>query len=428
MISARTLTVMVAALCLATPAWAQTRIVFATGPDDSGSLQRQLDAFNASHEGEIQVEWKALDQSNDVHHEQLLDSFSAGRAPHVLAADVVWTAELAKQGHVADITRRFYQDLERGDFLEPSMDSATWRLRVWGVPWYADAGVLFYRKDLVGSPPSTWQELSTSARAAQQKSGLPYGYVFQGADYEGGTVNAAEYIWGAGGELVQRQLRPTGPLGSSVVEVDVVTIDSPEAAAGLDAARELIADGVSPAEVAQWREKEAVDAFLSGEAVFLRSWPYVLGNLEGAGIERAMVGVAPLPALTADHAGTSCLGGFNLMLAASASEAEQEAAWELVQFLVAPEQQRQRALEAGLLPVHPALYGDASLLKDAPVVALAAEGVALHTRGRPMSPFYSEMSAQISSAFHRVLLGELTGAQAVDALDGELRAIANRNR
>ncbi len=428
MSNARTLTALVAALCLATPAWAQTRIVFATGPDDSGSLQRQLDAFNASHEGEIQVAWQALDESNDVHHKQLLDSFSKGQAPHVLAADVVWTAELAKQDLVVDLTRRFYQDLERGDFLEPSMDSATWRLRVWGVPWYADAGVLFYRKDLVSTPPSTWAELSTSALAAKKRGGVAHGYVFQGADYEGGTVNAAEYIWGAGGELVQPQLRPTGPLGSGVVEVDVVTIYSAEAAAGLDAARKLVADGVSPAEVAQWREKEAVDAFLSGQAVFLRGWPYVIGALDDAPIERSMVGVAPLPALTADRASTSCLGGFNLMLSASASEAEQEAAWELVQFLVAPDQQRQRALEAGLLPVHPALYEDASVLKGAPAVALAAEGVTLRTKVRPMSPFYSEMSAQISSTFHRVLLGELTGAQAVDALDDALRATSNRNR
>ena len=68
------------------------------------------------------------------------------------------------------------------------------------------------------------------------------------------------------------------------------------------------------------------------------------------------------------------------------------------------------------------------LLDRAPVVALARETISSRIRARPASPFYSEVSARIALAFHRVLLGELSGAEAVEALDDELRGIAIRNR
>ncbi|MBN1336815.1 MAG: ABC transporter substrate-binding protein [Deltaproteobacteria bacterium] len=410
-----------------------TRIVFASGSDGSGTVQRSIEEFNASHAGRIQVTWRQMDPSNDVHHRQLLADLAAGEVPQVIASDVVWTAELARHGWVEDLTRRFYGAYDRDAFLGPALQSATWRLRIWGVPWYTDAGVLFYRRDLLAqsgfeAPPRTWDELARVARQVQGDSGIRHGFVFQGAEYEGGTVNAAEYIWGAGGEIMRGELRITSPLRGTVVETDAITIDSEEAAQGLDMARRMIVEGITPAEVATFREQEALDVFLSGNAVFLRSWPYVHALLEGAALPEAAVGVAPLPALSAERAGTSCLGGWNLMVSARADDEEQDAAWELIRYLTSAEQQKRRALEAGLLPVLVTLYEDPEVLARAPVVALARETMSARVRVRPMSPFYPEMSSRIASAFHAVLEGDLTGSQAVERLDVELRDIAVRNR
>ena len=418
------------------PASAQeqpTRIVFASGPDDTGTVKRIVDDFNAEHTGLIQVTWREMDRDNNTHHGQLVTDFEAqADGPHVIASDVIWTAEFAKNGWVEDATKRFYSDYERAAFLGPALASATYRLRIWGVPWYTDTSVLFYRMDLLAdsgfdAPPRTWDELIQMSRKVMKDAGIRHGFVFQGAEYEGGTANAVEYIWGAGGEVMRGELLLTSPLRGTLAETDAVTINSANAAAGLDAARRLIAEGVAPAEVATYREQEALDAFLAGDAVFLRSWPYVQGMLQKSPLSAAQVQVSALPGASSENSGYSCLGGWNLMVNARASDKEAEAAWAFIRYLTAPDQQKRLALEAGLLPVFESLYEDPAVLDGVPVAALAKE-IASQIRTRPMTPFYSDLSAQIASAFNRVLNGELTGAQAVETLDGDLRTIVMRNR
>jgi multiple sugar transport system substrate-binding protein len=116
------------------------------------------------------------------------------------------------------------------------------------------------------------------------------------------------------------------------------------------------------------------------------------------------------------------------MVNASSSEAEKEAAWTLIRYLTDPAQQRTQALQAGLLPILEALYDDADLVGAIPTVALGKEVFDEQLHTRPLSPFYSEVSASIASAFQRTLLGELTGSEAAQLLEKELRAIVMRNR
>lgn len=421
----------------AAPALAQadaTRIIFASGPDGTGTVQRMVERFNAEHAGRIQVTWRLMDRDNNIHRDQLVSDFKAGRdAPHVIAGDVIWTAEFAHNGWVEDLTNQFYDAYERATLLAPALKSATHRLRIWGVPWYTDVGVLYYRKDLLAgsgftTPPQTWDELARMAGQVMKDAQISHGFVFQGAEYEGGTANAVEYIWGAGGEVVEGKLWVTSVLRGTLEETDAVTINSEEAAAGLDLARRLIADGVSPAEVTTFREKEALDAFLAGDAVFLRSWPYVQGMLQSSGLSKEQVGVSALPAASAENVGYSCLGGWNLMVNADSGRKEQAAAWELIRFMTAPSQQKRLALEAGLLPVLESLYEDPEILAAVPVAALGKETMSTRLRVRPMSPFYPQLSSEIANAFHGVLKGEVTGAEAVKALEEDLRAIVVRNR
>lgn len=433
-----TLLALTAALCaFAAPAWAEdavTRIVFASGPDGTGTVQGMLDDFNAQHAGRVQVSWQVMDRDNNTHHDELVAAFnSKAGAPQVIASDVIWTAEFAHNGWVEDLTKPFYDAYERDAFLGPAVESATHRLRIWGVPWYADVGVLFYRKDLLAgsgfdAPPRTWGELADMARKVMQDSKVSHGFVFQGAEYEGGTANAVEYIWGAGGEVVRGELWITSVLRGTLEEAGAVTINSEDAAAGLDAARRMVADGIAPVQVAEFREREAVEAFMSGDAVFLRSWPYVQAMLEDGRLSSEQVGVSALPAASTEHVGYSCLGGWNLMVNSNADSDEQAAAWALIRYLTDPARQKRQALEAGLLPVTESLYEDPQILEALPVATLGRETMSSRLRVRPMSPFYPDVSARLASAFNKVLKGEMTGSEAVQSLDEDLRAIVMRNR
>jgi len=411
-----------------------TEIVFASGSDDTGTVQRLVDAFNESNRGAIHVTWRQMGRESDAHRRQLVKELSS-RAGGIdlIASDVIWTAEFAKNRSVEDLTRRFYRAYNRDSFLAPALGSATYRLRIWGVPWYTDAGLLFYRKDKLAqsgfaAPPATWEELARMARKVMQDTGIRHGFVFQGAEYEGGTVNAAEYIWSAGGELMTGRLTVTGAVLPGVTETDSVLVGSDAAARGLDIARKLVAEKVSPAAVASFREREALDAFVAGDAIFLRSWPYVYGALRQAGFTPDQFGVAPLPAASAGGRSASCLGGWNLMINASSSKSERDAAWKLIRYLTAPAQQKRQAREAGLLPILLDLYEDPDLVKEVPVIGLGKQVLTSRLHARPISPFYSEMSARIARAFNQTLKGELTGAEAAQILDKELRAIVRRNR
>ena len=411
-----------------------TEIVFASGPDDTGTVERIVDAFNEAHRGEVRVEWRQMARESDTHRQQLVDALASGsNAIHLIASDVIWTAELAKSRWVEDLTDRFHNDYDLDTLLATPLGSATYRLRIWGVPWYTDAGMLFYRKDKLAEsgftePPKTWDELSSMASKVMQVAGTRHGFVFQGADYEGGAANAAEFIWSAGGEIVTSQVTVTGMVVNTVTETDSVRVGSDAAARGLDIARKLVADKVSPEDVASFREEEALDAFVAGDAVFLRSWPYAYGVLRQAGFTTDQFGVAPLPAASSGGRSASCLGGWNLMISASASDAEQDAAWALIRYLTDPAQQKRQAREAGLLPILESLYDDPDLVREVPMIALGKQVYRSQLHTRPMSPFYSDISAKMASAFNRTLKGELTGAEATQMLDEELRTIVVRNR
>ncbi len=191
LMATRVLTLAAALWLSAASAMAQggeTRIVFASGPDDTGTVQRIVESFNAEQAGRIHVTWRVMDRDNNVHHDQLVSEFTGdGQAPQLIAGDVIWTAEFAQNGWVEDVTGRFYDAYDRAAFLGPALASATHRLRIWGVPWYTDVGVLFYRKDLLAAsgfdaPPQTWDELTRMARRVMDESKIRHGIVFQGAD------------------------------------------------------------------------------------------------------------------------------------------------------------------------------------------------------------------------------------------------------
>lgn len=162
-----------------------------------------------------------------------------------------------------------------------------------GTRGFTDCGLLYYRSDLLeksgfSEPPGTWDELKEMAAKVQRDAGTRNGFVFTGAQYEGGTVLGLEFIRTAGGD---------------VLDGDRVIIDSPEAIAGLTIQQSLMADGIAPKAVANFQEDEASGAFLRGDSVFMRMWPYAydfLGDEEQSSVTAGQVGLAEVPVAAPD--------------------------------------------------------------------------------------------------------------------------------
>ena len=393
-------------------------VVFSFFPDPTGSVQKLIDRFNEENGDGIRVKLRQMPADSGQHFDQLNTEFQSGETNiDVIGGDVIWPAQFAAAGYIADLSDRFPED-ERSAFLPATIQANTYDGKVFGVPWYTDAGMLYYRQDLLersgfSEPPKTWDELKEMSEKVRKDADTRYGYVFQGADYEGGVVNALEYIWTSGGD---------------VLDGDRVIINSPEARRGLEIERSMLADGIAPEGVSQYKEQESATLFLSGDAVFMRNVPrmYALASDPAeSNIDPAQIGIAALPVAEQGLQSYSSLGGWNFFLNANSEKAD--AAYEFIRFMSAPEQQKVRSIEGSVLPTRQNLYEDPEVLEKVRVADLGQEAIR-NTRPRPVSPYYSDMSLRMAGQFVRSLRGEVAPGEALGVLQGELEEIVRQGQ
>jgi multiple sugar transport system substrate-binding protein len=390
--------------------------VVLTAPDFANSIRMLIGKFNDQHKGDFQVAYRPIALESQEYFDRIKADFQAGGGGmDVVVGNFPWTAELAENGWILDISSLFPED-ERRKFVEGGIRSLTYENKIWGVPWAADVGMLYYRKDLLeksgySEPPQTWNELKKVAEKAVRDSGTRYGFVFQGANNETGVCNGLEYIWSHGGE---------------VLDGDRVIVDSPESVAGLSTERSMISDGVTPPAVASYTFSESTTAFLSGDAVFCRNWPVMYGltgDPDLSKIESEQVGMSQLPVGEGHRETAGCLGGWNMLIGASSQM--QDEAWEFVRFITSEESQKTNTLHtmvASSLPTLNMLYDDRQISEEVPVIALCEEALQ-NARSRPVSPYYSQMSRAMSEQFNNFLTGGASPEEAVETLQSDLQQI-----
>ena len=249
-----------------------------------------------------------------------------------------------------------------------------------------------------------------------QDQDIRFGFVFQGAEYEGGVCNGLEYIWTHGGDI----LDPEDP--------SKVVVDSPESVAGLERAKRMIGSGVSTQAVLSYKEDESHAAFIRGDAVFLRNWPYVyalLGDPKESNVKPDQVGIAELPVEEGSQS-YSALGGWNFFI--NAASDKQDQAYEFIRFMTDPEQQVTNASQGSRLPTRRSLYEDQEIIDSVPVARLGKETIIQNARPRPVSPFYSDMSLEMAKQFNASLAGDLPPQEAVGALQSRLEEIVEQGQ
>jgi multiple sugar transport system substrate-binding protein len=389
-------------------------LVFTSAPDDTETSSKLVEKFNEQNKGKYKVIFREGNADTGQRFDQLRTEMQAGGENiDIILGDIIWTAQLAENGWISDLSERFTES-ERQKFLPGSVEAIIYEGKAYGMPWFTDTGLLYYRKDLLeksgfSTGPKTWNELKQMALKVKQDSGTKFGFVFQGAEYEGGVCDGLEYIWTHGGEALDPQ-DPTR-----------VLIGSPQAVAGLTTERSMIVDGVAPQAVAVYKEDESAGAFLNGDAVFLRNWPYVyalLSDPSESEVRPEQVGVSELPSADGKP-GNGTVGDQPFYI--NASSKYQDESWEFIKFMTAPEQQKFRAVEGSFLPTLSSLYDDPEIQESVPVVALAKEALQ-HTRPRPVSPYYSDMSLEMAEQFNASLQGEVSPEQAAQNLQ---RALEN---
>ncbi len=339
----------------------------------------------------------------------------------VFQIDVVWPGTLAN--HFIDLKQHIRAE-ELTDHFRPLIANDTVEGKLVAVPFFADAGLLYYRKDLLDKhglkPPRDWAELTATAKAVVEaeraSNGKMQGFVWQGRAYEGLTCNSIEWVASFG--------------GGNIVEPDgKITINNPQAAAAINLAKSWIGT-ISPEGVLNYAEEDSRGVFQSGNAVFMRNWPYAwaLANATDSPV-KDKVAVTLLPQGSGPGArNAAALGGQHL--AVSKYSANPKEAADLVRYLTSAAEQKRRAIKGSFNPTHKSLYRDQELLAALPFLK-DFEAILENAVARPSTvtgAIYNRVSSEYVRAVHNTLSGKGTAEENLANLEKSLQRVSRSGR
>jgi multiple sugar transport system substrate-binding protein len=282
-------------------------------------------------------------------------AFLLGDSPYdLIYMDIVWVPKFAAAGWLLPLNDRI-SEAELAAFLPADRAGGTYHDQLYRLPARSDAGMLYYRQDLLDragiKPPNTIVELLDAAKRLQTSGQVKWGYVWQGRQYEGAAAMFVEILRGFGGAWVDRETLEVG-------------LDRPESIAAVQFLLDTIKDGVTPPGVTTYQEEETRRLFQSGDVLFLRSWPYVwpLANAPDSKVA-GKIGLKPMIAQSG-YASGACQGGWGWGIAKSSRQPD--AAWRVAQFFASPASQKRLTLATGYLPARRSLYSDPEIIAKYP--------------------------------------------------------------
>jgi len=374
-------------------------VTWCIGKDTSGAFKTAVEQFNEQNP-KLQADLLELPENADIQREQQIQRLRA-ESPEcdVLGMDVIWTAEYAASGWLYDLTP--VVDEHESEFIASTVETVEYEGKKWALPFNTNAGFLFYRTNEVPKPPSSWEDVY---KDAQKDNGL----VYQGERYEGLTVNFLELLYSAGGKALSE-------------DGETVEIDSPETREVLEFMSEGVEDGAVSKAVTTYEEESSRRAFESGNATFMRNWPYAyaLGKESNIADEFA---VARFPGF-AGNEGAGVVGGYNLGISSYTDNPGGSLAF--AEFLVTAPVQKQMFIKATLPATATSVYNDPEVKKEIPFTTELLKAVE-QAQARPVSPVYTEISQAIYDNVFEVLNGKQSADEATSKMDSEIENALKR--
>ena len=377
-----------------TQAKASGDVTWCIGKDTSGAFGTVVDNFNKQNP-DANVTLLELPEAADQQREQQIQRLQAKSDEcDVLGMDVIWTAEYAAQGWLQDITEAV--EKRKDEFVPSTVETALYEDKYWAMPFNTNAGFLYYRDDEVSEPPTDWEGVY---QQGQQDNGV----VYQGFRYEGLTVNFLELLYSAGGTVVNE-------------DATEATADSQEVRDVLTFMADGIKDGAAPKAVTTYKEEESRRAFESGNATFMRNWPYAYALGKESKIADDFA-ITTFPGYGGNE-GAGVLGGYDLAI--SAYSKNPEGALAFMNFATSPDQQVIQASEATLPPVLTEVYSDPKVEKAMPFAADLLKAVE-QAQPRPVSPVYPQISEAIFTNVYAALQGDASPDEAATQMNEDIQ-------
>lgn len=378
-----------------TDARPQGDVTWCIGKDTTGAFSTVVENFNKANP---QANAKLLELPTAADEQRRLQiQRLRAESPEcdVLGMDVIWTAEYAAQGWLLDVTDALGK--RKGEFIPSTVETTEYEGKNWAIPFNTNAGFIYWRTDQAGDqPPQDWESMY---QTAQQDAGI----VYQGARYEGLTVNFLELLYSAGGDVVNE-------------DATEATADSQETRDVLEFMQKGIEDGAAPKAVTTYMEEESRRAFEAGNGTFMRNWPYAYALGKESKIADDFA-VSTFPDY-AGNPGAGVLGGYDLAI--SAYSENPEGALAFANFATSPEAQVIQASKASLPAVLTAVYDDPQVKKALPFAAELRQAVE-QAKPRPVSPVYTQISEAIYNNVFAALQGDMSPDEAATKMNDEIQ-------
>jgi multiple sugar transport system substrate-binding protein len=387
-------------------------ITLAMPTTDIKARQPVVDAWNADHPDE-KVTTIDLGAAADQQRQLLIQNAQTKSAEYtVILLDVVWTAEFAANRWVTELDPSRYPIDE---MLTPAVETATYRDKLYAVPVNSEGGMFYYRTDLleaagIAEPPTTWEEMEQDCKLIQATpEGAGVGcYAGQFDKYEGLTVNFAEAVDSAGGEIIGSDGKPH--------------VDTPEALTGLTALVDAFTSGVIPPEALTYQEEDGRQAFQDGKLIFERQWAYMnplADATDGSSKVAGKFATTTIPGI-GDHPGATTLGGHNLAISSFAGNTE--TASDFIAYMASKDAQQSTMESGGLAPATASVYDDQALIDKYPYLPTLKKSNE-SAIPRPIAVNYGDVTAAIQNQAYAAISGEKTPEQALKDLQADLESI-----
>ncbi|MGD6817139.1 ABC transporter substrate-binding protein [Metabacillus sp. 84] len=384
-------------------------ITYARGKDVTQGTTKMVEAFEKKHPN-IDVEFREMPADSGAQHDAYVTAFNANSSEiDVFDMDVVWPAEFAQADYVLPLDRYIQQDgIDLSEYNEGALAASQFNGKQWALPKFVDAGLLFYRTDLVSEEevPETWDELIEQAAAKKGEGGTKFGYVMQAKQYEGLVCNAIEFVAAYGGEFIN--------------EKNEVVVNSPETIKGLSKLVEVAKSDFVPENLTTFTEIESDQAFIEGQTAFLRNWPYeyASANDEEKSKIAGKVAIAPLP--SGDKGSAAALGGWQAGINKNSEHPKE--AWEFLKFMAGEEGQKIDAIHGGHAPTINKLFEDKEVLEANPTFGDKnfQEGL-MAAVPRPVAANYQEISEIIQINVSKAIAGDMTVEEAAQKMETDMK-------
>ncbi len=396
---------------------ATTTITLLIGPDTQGFYHKAVQLFEQQNP-DIHVQIIEGPNSTNDREQMFMTASMAKTSPYdVIDADIVWIPALASKGWLLPLDQ--YVDINQlyAENFSATVSGGMWDGKLYRIPFMSDAGLIYYRKDLLEKaglqPPQTFEELFKDAQQLQDPSKGLWGFVYEGAQYEGLVCFYLEWLWGNGGNYYNPATKK-------------IEIDSPQAIQTTQYLVDTIWKyKITPPSVLNFQEEDARAMFESGNAVFLRNWPYVwvLSQTDSTSKVVGKVGIIPevhAPGLQP----YATQGGWGMAISAFIAKDKIPAAVKLAMFFNSYAIEKLNVQMTGVDVSRRDIYYDPEVLQWAPYFK-DLRTVLENTNWRPAVPFWPQLSSIMSKYLTMAMTKQLTPEQANAAMQKEAQQVVD---